>query len=181
LAPKGFLMQQNNQNNQNNQNDNNNGDLQDLYQALILDHNKNPRNFKKNLGECCISREGYNPVCGDHYFIHVLLDQDQKIIEDFSFEGEGCAISKASASLMGTFIKGQPKEKALVLFDHFHALLTGASESESKREELKPTLGKLMAFTGIFKYPARVKCAALPWHTLKAALVAQDNQPVQTE
>ncbi len=136
----------------------------DLYQQVILEHNKKPRNFGK-LEACTHSAEGFNPLCGDHLWVHMKVSPEG-LIEAVTFEGTGCAISKASASMMTVELKGKTVEQARILFKEFHGLLVG---------ELKPdvdsnSLGRLKIFSGIWQYPARVKCAALSWHTMNGAL-----------
>jgi len=145
----------------------------ELYQQMILSHNKNPKNFGKIEG-ATHSAEGYNPLCGDH--LNIYLNLNSKIIENISFEGDGCAISKASASLMSEAVKGKTVEDAQELFEQFHKLIQG----ELNPERDKNKLGKLTAFTGIWHFPARVKCASLCWHTLKGAL-HKETKPVSTE
>lgn len=147
-------------------------DLRELYQQVILDHNKNPRNFHQ-MPDATRHVEGYNPLCGDHYTIFVRTDGDK--IEDVSFTGNGCAISKASASVMSSTIKGKSKEEADRLFDTFHRLVTGDASGLSAAD-----LGRLAAFSGVSEFPARVKCATLAWHTLKSALEGNDEK-VTTE
>lgn len=147
--------------------------LRELYQEVILDHNKNPRNFRVMEG-ATKHVEGYNPLCGDHYTIFVKMDGD--VISDVSFQGAGCAISKSSASVMTSLLKGKTKEEAEQMFNHFHKLVKG----ELNAEEHLETLGKLAAFAGVSEFPARVKCASLAWHTLHAAL-HDDAQTVSTE
>ncbi len=143
--------------------------IHELYQETILEHNKKPRNFKK-LENLTHSAEGYNPLCGDH--LHVYLKVDAKgVIEDISFEGEGCAISKASASMMTTTLKGKHINDAKKLFTQFHRLVIG----ELKPDQEPNDLGKLTIFSGIWNYPSRVKCAALSWHTMKGALEKTNN------
>lgn len=148
-------------------------DLRELYQEIILDHNKNPRNYRA-IGDPDGKIEGFNPLCGDHYTIYVKLAGD--VIVDVSFVGTGCAISKASASVMSTVVKGKTKEEAKQLFETFHKLVMGSDESKADLE----MLGKLAAFSGVSEFPVRVKCASLPWHTLRAALEAK-NEVVSTE
>ena len=136
--------------------------LSELYQDLILEHNRSPRNFR-DMPEADAHAEGNNPLCGDQVRVFVRLNGDT--IEDVSFQGSGCAISRASGSLMTAAVKGKSRGQAAALFDRFHGLVTGAlpaAEAES--------LGKLAAFAGVAEFPIRVKCASLPWHTLKAAL-----------
>ncbi|HEX3553260.1 MAG TPA: SUF system NifU family Fe-S cluster assembly protein [Thermoanaerobaculia bacterium] len=149
-------------------------DLRDLYQEVILDHNRRPRNFGP-LASANHRAEGNNPLCGDQ--VTVLLDLDEDRIRDIAFQGAGCAISTASASLMTEALKGQSVEAARRLFDVFHDLLT---TGEVREGEGLPELGKLAVFTGVREYPMRVKCATLAWHTLLAAL-DQKDQPVSTE
>lgn len=145
-------------------------DLRDLYQQIILDHNRNPRNFKE-LPNATKRVDGYNPLCGDHYTVFVELDGD--VIKEVSFTGNGCAISKSSASVMTTTVKGKNTEDAEKLFDTFHKLVTGEPAGLSEAE-----LGRLAAFSGVSEFPARVKCAMLAWHTLHSAL--QGEQEVVT-
>ncbi|MFL6237087.1 MAG: Fe-S cluster assembly sulfur transfer protein SufU [Thermoanaerobaculia bacterium] len=144
-------------------------DLRDLYQEVILDHNRRPRNFGP-LPAANRRAEGSNPLCGDR--VTVYLDVEGDRIRDVAFEGAGCAISTASASLMTEALKGLSVEEARGLFHGFHELVTKGDEGED--------LGKLAVFTGVREYPMRVKCATLAWHTLMAALDAKD-QPVTTE
>lgn len=142
--------------------------LRELYQEVILDHNKSPRNFRAMEG-ATRKVEGYNPLCGDHYTVYMLLENG--IIKDVSFQGSGCAISKASASLMSSILKGKTKKEAERLFDLFHKVVKGEIDAEGNAE----TLGKLVALAGVSEFPARVKCASLPWHTAKAALDENDT------
>ena len=151
-------------------------ELRDLYQEVILDHSKNPQNFHKPEG-ANRSAEGYNPLCGDTVNVHVRLEGDD--LADIGFDGSGCAISKASASLMTAGVKGKTKTEAKKLFDGFHAMIT-ADPGVALDEALLGGLGKLAAFSGVREYPARVKCATLAWHTLTAALEGKD-QIVSTE
>ncbi len=146
-------------------------DLRELYQEVILDHNKNPRNFHK-LDNANHSAEGYNPLCGDQ--LTVFVKTDGTTIQDLSFEGHGCAISKASASLMTSILKGKSTEDAFKLFDKFHHMVTGEMGSEPDAE-----LGKLAVFAGVCEFPSRVKCASLAWHTLKSAI--SSGEQVSTE
>ncbi|MHC5022384.1 MAG: Fe-S cluster assembly sulfur transfer protein SufU [Planctomycetota bacterium] len=137
-------------------------ELMDLYQELIIDHNRRPRN-RGPLDGADHDAEGYNPLCGDRVTIHLVLKDD--VIEDVRFEGGGCAISTASASIMTEAVKGKTIDEARALFERFHHLVTGeAGPGEG------PPLGKLEAFGGVGKFPARVKCATLAWHTLQAAI-----------
>jgi nitrogen fixation NifU-like protein len=136
----------------------------DLYQQVILEHNKKPRNFHK-LPLATHEAEGYNPLCGDHLWVYLAVSPGGTI-DDAAFEGSGCAISKASASMMTVALKGKTVDEARVLFEHMHNLLIG----EETAEAAAPVLGKLKIFSGIWQYPARVKCAALGWHTMNGAL-----------
>jgi nitrogen fixation NifU-like protein len=138
-------------------------DLRELYQEVILDHNKRPRNFH-NLEGANRTAEGYNPLCGDQITVSLRLEDD--VIKDISFQGSGCAISKASASLMTTSVKGKTQAEAEVLFDRVHTMLTGERDTTVDPHEL----GKLAVLSGVCEFPARVKCASLAWHTLRAAL-----------
>jgi nitrogen fixation protein NifU and related proteins len=142
-------------------------DLGELYQQVILDHNRNPRNFRKVEG-ANRHAEGYNPLCGDRISLQVRVDDD--VIRDVGFQGSGCAISKAAASLMTTAVHGKTTAEANELFTAFHDMLTGAG--------IAP--GKLAVFSGVKAFPARVKCANLPWHALRAALENR-AEPVTTE
>lgn len=145
-------------------------DLRELYQEVILDHNKNPKNFREIEG-ATHSSEGYNPLCGDR--VHLFLKVEDGRIADVGFTGSGCAISKASASVMTTEIKGKTVEESKELFKKFQNVITGGGADVSK-------LGKLAVFAGVREFPVRVKCAALAWHTLLAAL-EQKNEAVSTE
>lgn len=138
-------------------------ELQDLYQELILDHYKRPRN-QRPLGDADHKAEGFNPLCGDKVDVYLKLDGDR--VRDVAFEGAGCAISTASASMMTEALKGKTVEEARALFGKFHALVTGRLENPDEG----PDLGKLEVFAGVSQYPVRVKCATLAWHTLEAAL-----------
>lgn len=138
-------------------------ELRELYQEIILEHNKTPRNFGK-IETANRTQEGYNPLCGDHLHVHLHVNGDQ--IEDVSFEGSGCAISKASASLMTTAIKGTPVAEALELFEHFHQMVTSEVDEPIDDERL----GKMAIFAGVREFPMRVKCATLSWHAMKAAI-----------
>ena len=148
-------------------------DLRELYQQLILDHNKSPRNFREVPDADHVS-EGFNPLCGDHIHVYVKLSGDR--IEDVSFQGSGCAISKASASMMTAAVKGKTLEEAQELFRDFHSMVTGCLDIPLDVDRI----GKLAVFSGVREYPARVKCATLAWHTLRAALNDQ-GKPVSTE
>lgn len=149
-------------------------DLRDLYQEVILDHNRNPRNFGKLEG-ANRSAEGYNPLCGDQMTLYLQVDDDG-VIRDAAFEGNGCAISKSSSSLMTSEIKGKTVQDAETMFQRFHKMLTEDSDFEEDLE----TIGKLAVFAGVKEYPVRVKCATLSWHTLKGAL-ENKQEPVTTE
>lgn len=148
-------------------------ELRELYQQVILDHNKSPRNFRK-LDSANHHAEGYNPLCGDRIDVYVKLEDDK--IVDISFQGSGCAISKASASLMSTMVKGKTISEAEILFDKFHHLITGKMNEEIDTEDV----GKLAVFSGVREFPSRVKCASLAWHTLNSAL-KEENKTVTTE
>jgi nitrogen fixation NifU-like protein len=136
--------------------------LSELYQNVILEHNRAPRNYRA-MPDADRKAEGHNPLCGDQVTVWVRLDGD--VIDDVSFQGAGCAISKASASLMTGAVKGKNRAEVQGLFERFHQLVTGALPSEQSE-----TLGKLAVFSGVSEFPIRVKCASLSWHTLKAAL-----------
>jgi nitrogen fixation NifU-like protein len=145
----------------------------ELYQQTILEHNRNPRNFKKLEGATHVA-EGYNPLCGDHLWVYVKVNAGG-IIEEAAFEGQGCAISKASASMMTASLKGKSVDQANELFEEFHKLVIG----ELKPDEHPNHLEKLAVFSGIWQYPARVKCASLGWHTMHGAL--QKEKSISTE
>ncbi len=148
-------------------------DLGELYQELIVDHSKKPRNFQKIEG-ADHQAEGYNPLCGDKVTIYLKLKDD--VVQEIGFQGSGCAISTASASLMTERAKGKTRAEAEALFDVFHKLVT-----EGPAEEMDTSqLGKLAVFSGVCEYPTRVKCATLAWHTLRAALQAA-AEAVSTE
>lgn len=136
--------------------------LAELYQNVILEHNRSPRNYRV-MDDADRRAEGNNPLCGDH--LTVWLKLDGEVISDVAFQGLGCAISRASASLMTAAVKGKSRQEAVELFERFHRLVTGSPGSADPE-----TLGKLAVFSGISAYPTRVKCASLPWHTLKAAI-----------
>jgi nitrogen fixation NifU-like protein len=141
-------------------------DLSDLYQEVILDHNRRPRNFRV-LERATHHAEGYNPLCGDR--LDLFLEIDGDVIADVGFQGSGCAISKASASLMTDSVKGTPIAAARALFERFHRMVTTPPDEEVE------DLGKLSALAGVREFPVRVKCASLAWHTLKAALDRSDK------
>ena len=136
-------------------------DLTDLYQEVILDHNRRPRNFHA-MADASHRAEGFNPLCGDRLTLYLKLDGDR--IVDLSFEGSGCAISKASASLMTDALKGHTVGEAIAMFDRFHTMVTTPVDQPVE------DLGKLSALAGVREFPIRVKCASLAWHTLKAAM-----------
>ena len=138
-------------------------ELSDLYQEVILEHNKNPRNFRE-IADADQYADGKNPLCGDALRVYVAMDGDQ--IADVAFKGSGCAISKASASMMTQAVKGKTKADAEHIFDEFHKMVTGELDIETDDNDL----GKLKIFAGVLEFPARVKCASLSWHTLNAAL-----------
>ena len=148
-------------------------ELDELYQEVILDHNKSPRNFRE-MTHANRKAEGYNPLCGDHVTVFVQLENG--VIKDISFQGSGCAISKASASLMTAELKGKNEAVAEVLFDNVHKMLTGEANGESAADKV----GKLVILSGVSKFPARVKCASLAWHTVNSALQG-DGEVATTE
>ena len=145
-----------------------NDDLRDLYQEVILDHSKNPRNFREMEG-ATRKVDGFNPLCGDK--ITLFLDLDGDVIKDISFKGMGCAISTASASMLTENLKGKTVDEANELFEGFRNLVTGEDEAEQNSE----LLGKLEVFAGIKEFPMRVKCATLSWHAFQAALGSEDE------
>jgi nitrogen fixation protein NifU and related proteins len=146
-------------------------DLSELYQEVILDHNRRPRNFRA-LEDPSRTQEGYNPLCGDRLTLYVKLEGAR--IVDVAFQGAGCAISKASASLMTEALKGKTVDEARALFERFHDMVTSSPDSDT------PDLGKLSVLAGVREYPTRIKCASLAWHTMKAA-VAGEQGTVTTE
>lgn len=168
-------------------------DLRDLYQEVILEHSKTPRNYRQ-LASANRKAEGFNPLCGDHFTVY--LDVQDGSIRDIAFQGSGCAISKASASMMTQSLKGKTTAEAEKLFAQFHKLVTGearkngnakggsasevGAQGDSANEGSAKELGKLAVFSGVSEYPARVKCATLAWHALHAALEGQQH-PVSTE
>ena len=149
------------------------GDLNDLYQEVILDHNRNPRNFRV-LPDADRKAEGNNPLCGDHFTVY--LQMQGETIQDVVFQGSGCAISKASASMMTQALKGKTRQDADELFERFHSVVTGHGAANGSDAEL----GKLTVFSGVSEFPTRVKCATLAWHTLQAALAGKQDA-VSTE
>lgn len=145
-------------------------DLRDLYQEVIFDHNRNPRNFRV-MDDADRQIDGFNPLCGDRLTLFIKMSDG--VIGDASFQGQGCAISTASASLMTEIVKGKTEEEAEQLFTLFHKMATGEHVEMDE-------LGKLAVLAGVCEYPARVKCATLPWHTLDALLKGSE-EPVTTE
>lgn len=154
-------------------------DLRDLYQEVILDHSKRPRNFG-HIDPANREAKGHNPLCGDQLRIWVLVEDGR--IKDVSFEGRGCAISVASASMMTDMLKGRTEAEAAEIFKRFHAVVTGEEDiGDDDTEDADGGLGKLRALAGVRDYPMRVKCATLAWHTLKAALEDRKDTTVVTE
>jgi len=147
-------------------------DLRDLYQEVILEHSKAPRNYRQ-LAAANHHAEGFNPLCGDHFTVYLEMEGDA--IRDVSFQGSGCAISKASASMMTQAVKGKNKAEAAKLFSIFHKLVTTGEANGNQSD-----LGKLAVFSGVSEFPVRVKCATLAWHTLEAA-IEDKQEPVSTE
>ena len=147
-------------------------ELNDLYQEVILDHNRRPHNFRA-IEAASAKQEGYNPLCGDRLTLYLSVDGD--VIKDAAFQGHGCAISKASASMMTDAVKGKTVAEARRLFDQFHAMITSNPDAPA------PDLGKLSVFAGVREFPTRVKCASLAWHTMKAAVAHSSDAPVTTE
>lgn len=146
-------------------------DLRELYQEQILEHSKTPRNFRE-LQNANHKAEGFNPLCGDHFTVYLDLEGDK--IHDVTFQGSGCAISKASASMMTQSLKGKSREEAAKIFEQFHQLVTGQANGD------RESLGKLAVFAGVSEFPVRVKCATLAWHTLQAALEGKQEK-ISTE
>lgn len=146
-------------------------DLRDLYQQVLIDHNQHPHNFCR-IEDANFEKEGYNPLCGDQITLYV--NEDNGIITDICFQGSGCAISTASASMMTDIVKNRTKEEILDIFNEFqHLVTTGEAKSKEK-------LGKLVILSGVAEYPMRIKCATLPWHTLRAILTGDKNK-ISTE
>src|SRR5215213_1340074 len=143
-------------------------ELSELYQQVILDHNKKPRNFRK-LENANRTADGFNPLCGDQLTVYVNLSDDS--VQEIAFEGSGCAISKAAASMMTQAVKGKNREQIEELFKEFHSMVTGELDEETDENKL----GNLKIFAGVRDFPVRVKCATLPWHTMHAALHNQDH------
>jgi len=148
-------------------------DLRELYQEVLLDHNRRPRNFQK-LEAADHTAEGFNPLCGDQVTVYLKLDGD--VIREVTFQGSGCAISKSAASMMTMSLKGKTRAEAEALFQQFHKMLTG----DPGKREVPDGLGKLAVFSGVCEFPIRVKCATLPWHTMHAALEGKAER-VSTE
>jgi nitrogen fixation NifU-like protein len=140
-------------------------ELDELYQEVILDHNRSPRNYRA-MTNANRKAQGYNPLCGDQ--VTVYVDLEEGVIKDISFQGSGCAISKASASMMTAELKGKTEAKAKELFDNVHKMLTGEATKNGPPD--KSGVGKLAILSGVCKFPARVKCASLAWHTVNSAL-----------
>jgi nitrogen fixation NifU-like protein len=152
-------------------------DLDDLYREVILDHSKHPRNFRVIDG-ATRTAEGHNRLCGDKLTLYLKLEDG--IIRDASFQGKGCAIDTAAASMMTEILRGKSVEQVQTVFDRFHTMLTAPSDTETTETIGDASLGKLAAFRGVRKFPVRVKCATLPWHTLQSAL-QQSDAPASTE
>ena len=148
-------------------------ELSELYQQVILDHNKKPRNFHK-LETANRTAEGYNPLCGDQ--LNIYLQLENEAVKDISFEGSGCAIFKASASMMTQAVKGKSKQESKQLFDEFHRLVTAELDEETEENHL----GKLKIFAGVREFPVRVKCATLSWHTMRAALEGEPQASTES-
>ena len=146
-------------------------DLRELYQEVLLDHNRKPRNFRQLEG-ANRTAEGFNPLCGDQVTVYLLMEDG--VIRDIAFQGLGCAISQAAASMMTVSVKGKTEKEAEALFERFHSMLTGGADGVAAQ------LGKLAVFAGVCEFPIRIKCATLPWHTLHAALTGTP-ETVSTE
>ena len=144
-------------------------DSQELYQEIVMDHNRRPRNFG-SMTDSTATSEGFNPLCGDQITLFLKVSED--IVEDISFEGVGCAISKSSASMMTEGVKGKSVEEALTVFEAFREMITAKSDG-SKDAEI---LGDLEILKGVAQYPTRIKCATLSWHTLQAALQGTESE-----
>jgi nitrogen fixation NifU-like protein len=156
-------------------------DLRDLYQDVILDHGKKPRNSRV-IESATFTQPAYNPLCGDRGTLYLSLDGTGDKITDAAYVGQGCSISTASASILTDFVRGKTREEALRTFDLFHDMITAAPDEAAHRAV--PDLGKLSVFSGVAEFPARVKCASLAWHALKAALTegpGPSPKPVSTE
>ncbi len=143
-------------------------ELNDLYQEVILDHNKNPRNYRE-IENADKQADGHNPLCGDQLKVYLSMEDDK--VKDVAFKGSGCAISKASASMMTQAVKGKTKEEADVMFTEFRQMVMGEMDTETDEN----SLGKLKIFAGVREFPARVKCASLSWHTVHAALNGEEE------
>ncbi len=143
-------------------------EINELYQEVILDHNKNPRNFRE-MESATNTADGHNPLCGDALKVYVEMEDEK--VKDVAFLGSGCAISKASASIMTQTVKGKSREEAETMFNEFHKMVTGELDEETDEN----SLGKLKIFAGVREFPARVKCASLSWHTLHAALHGEEE------
>jgi nitrogen fixation protein NifU and related proteins len=143
-------------------------ELDELYQEVILDHNRSPRNFR-TMAQANRKAQGYNPLCGDQVTVYLQLEGG--VIKDISFQGSGCAISKASASMMTAELRGKSEKEARELFENVHDMLTG--HANGAEQESRKKLGKLAILSGVSKFPARVKCASLAWHTVNSALNAE--------
>jgi nitrogen fixation protein NifU and related proteins len=143
-------------------------ELRELYQEVILDHSKRPRNLREIAG-ATHRADGYNPLCGDR--ATVFLTMDGEVVKDVSFVGQGCSISTASASMMTEALRGKTRAEAEALFERFHALVTASPDQAARNAA--PEIGKLTVFSGVCEFPARVKCASLAWHTLRAALAGE--------
>jgi nitrogen fixation NifU-like protein len=142
-------------------------DLRELYQEVILDHSKRPRHFRE-MAEANHHADGHNPLCGDRITVYLRVEDD--VIEDVSFQGAGCSISTASASMMADALRGKKVDEVKALFDRFHELVTSDPSHAAENVAAASELGKLAVFSGVCEFPMRVKCASLPWHTMKAAL-----------
>ena len=158
-------------------------DLRELYQEVILDHSKRPRNYRE-LSDASHVAKGHNPLCGDRLTLYLDVDDETGTIRDVAFQGAGCAISTASASMMTEALKGKTADEAETIFRSFHGLVTGQREADAERsgtaEVDEDELGKLSVFAGVREFPVRVKCATLAWHTLKSAL-ARETEAASTE
>jgi nitrogen fixation NifU-like protein len=141
----------------------------DLYQRVILDHNKNPKNYRE-MGDATHQSEGFNPLCGDHLTVYLKVGADE-VIEDVSFKGDGCAISKSSASMMTAYLRGKTIHQAETAFSEFHRMVLGELDPASE----ETSLGRLTIFQGVREYPSRTKCASLCWHTVTAALKNEES------
>ena len=146
----------------------------ELYQQVILDHNRKPRNFRE-IKDATHSCHGVNPLCGDDVTVYLDVDDGEGVINDLSFQGSGCAISKASTSLMTTYLKGKKVDESRVVFEEFHKMVLGEFEPEKNEHHL----GKLTLFLGVREFPSRIKCASLSWHTMIGAL--DKNEVISTE